>query len=104
MNKNMDLIISVLQPLVNKGIISHMELDRIKNIPDGDMIRKPKLDTLKTIKETCVLLRCDRKTIYNWMGDGILEFTRLSPKKVLIFESSIIRFVEKRKNLKFKAE
>jgi excisionase family DNA binding protein len=102
--KNLDIIISVLQPLVNTGIISKTELERIKNTAMPGTPETAELDNMKSIKDTCEILRCDRRTVYTWMTNGDLEFTRLSKRKVLIFESSIIRFIEKRKNTKYTHE
>jgi|GEM_PF-3991831 hypothetical protein len=110
MKKNMSIIINVLKPLVKSGIISKEDLELIKKLPDmeakiKDMpnpvweeLLKPKLGKYKTIKETCEIMRADRKTVYTWMKTGKLQYSRLAAKKVLIHENSIIKLIEDHKN------
>jgi len=98
MNKNMKIIVSVLQPLVNNGIISQKELDKIKNMNKVKHSKK-RPDSFKTIEETCQLLHIQRQTLHVWMRNGKLEYTRLSKKKTLIYESSITRLIEEHKNI-----
>lgn len=99
MEKNMEIIISVLRPLVKNGIISQADLERIKNIKSGKCLPEKQVETFKTIKETCQLLHVRRQTIHSWMKSGKLEYTRLSRKKVLIYESSITRLTEEQRNI-----
>lgn len=96
--KNMDIVLSVLQPLVANGIISRDELEQVKTLSHKDVSIKVKLDSYKTIKETCEILHIDRKTLYNWIAEGKLTYSRLSNKKVLVYESSIVQLIEKNKN------
>ncbi len=98
MEKNMDIILSVLQPLVANKIISPEELEQIKNLSCKDNNSNARLDSYKTIDETSEILHVDRKTIYNWIKQGKLTYSRISSKKVLIYESSIVQFIESNKN------
>ena len=110
MKTNMNIIVNVLKPLVQSGIISKSDLELIKKLPDMEAkiksvtnpaqeeFLKPRLDKYKTIKETCEIMRVDRKTVYTWMKAGKLQYSRLAAKKVLIHESSIIKLIEDYKN------
>lgn len=94
----MKIILSVLQPLVENGVINQADLEIIKNAKNNKRQAERYMETFKTISETCQLLHVKRQTLHAWMKSGKLEYTRLSRKKVLIYESSIIRLVEERKN------
>ncbi len=94
----MNIIISILKPLVKNGIISQDDLERIEQLSDLEYNPESKLDRYKTIKETSQILRVDRKTVYNWMKCGKLQYSRLCAKKVLIYESSIIKLIKDYKN------
>lgn len=100
MSKSKDIILKVLKPLVDNKIIGNDELERIKKAfrPEVKQPAKPKPESFKTVKEASELLRADRKTIYNWMKEGKLDFCRLTRKKVLIYEDSLLDFLEKHKN------
>jgi excisionase family DNA binding protein len=110
MSKNGNIILKVLEPLVDSKVISSNELSRIRKVleeevaqpakPNPKPLPESKPESFKTVKETSKLLRVDRKTVYNWMMAGKLEFTKLSPKKVLIYEDSIFALLKKCKNKK----
>jgi excisionase family DNA binding protein len=60
------------------------------------------MDNLKdkevfTVSDAAVYLSVSRNTIYNWMKQGIIKGTRISPKKVLIYKKDILKIFENSK-------
>jgi excisionase family DNA binding protein len=52
--------------------------------------------TLLTLEEVATLLRCSRKTVYNWIREGHLPVTKM-PGKLLFFRDEVLNALRNRK-------
>lgn len=50
-----------------------------------------------TVSNAAEYLSVSRNTIYNWMKQGIIKGTRISPRKVLIYKKDILKIFENSK-------
>jgi len=89
-SKTIASIKAMLAPAAAVGAINPAELDQLLQIAEAQTAEPAKeAERYLTINEAAALLRRHRKTIHDWIAQGLLVFVRPGGKAVLIPQSSI---------------